>query len=135
MARGIGVLLLFLMVAPGCVSEQQEPARDDAAADTLHFLNVSNEVAFVGDEACASCHEDLYQSYQTHGMAQSFAPVTEDKVPAVFADTVRYPGFAWGDSVGASREGRVVGGRGLSGGGPAGLCDLRSGLPCQSWSA
>ena len=85
-----GVLLLFLMVAPGCVPEQQEPTRDDAAADTLHFLNVSNEVAFVGDEACASCHEDLYQSYQTHGMAQSFAPVTEDKVPAVVADMVRY---------------------------------------------
>ncbi len=69
MARWIGVLVLFLMATSGCSSEGPEQPRPEAADDTLRFLNVSGDVAYVGDAACVSCHEDLYQRYQTHGMA------------------------------------------------------------------
>ena len=33
---------------------------------------------FVGDETCATCHEDLYASYATHGMARSFYRLTPE---------------------------------------------------------
>ncbi len=90
MARWIGVFLLFLMATSGCSPEGPEQPRPEAADDTLRFLNVSGDVAYVGDAACVSCHEELYQRYQTHGMAQSFAPVTPDNVPGGFAEAERY---------------------------------------------
>lgn len=51
-----------------------------AATATTPFKNVADtDVAFVGDAVCATCHEDLYASYQAHGMAQSMYLLTEDR--------------------------------------------------------
>ncbi len=41
------------------------------------FLNARPELAYVGDEACAPCHQDLVESFHRHGMALSFAAVGE----------------------------------------------------------
>ena len=38
---------------------------------------------YVGDQSCASCHEEIYTSYQTHGMAQSMSYGNEK----IFPDT------------------------------------------------
>ena len=52
-------------------------AQDSAVADD-RFLNLAPDIAYVGDETCASCHGELYASYQTHGMAQSFYRLTPE---------------------------------------------------------
>lgn len=72
-----------LLVVAGCQSPKQE-------APDSPFLNVSRdaEVTFVGDETCATCHEDLYDSYQSHGMAQSFYRLTPENAVEDFSGVV-----------------------------------------------
>jgi Tfp pilus assembly protein PilF len=75
------------MVLGGCGRAGEEEAgraHDESAA----FRNVTEAVAYVGDEACASCHEDEYVRYQTHGMAQSLYPLTADNAVEDFGDVV-----------------------------------------------
>lgn len=71
---------LFLLVACSLiVSSCSKSSSDKAVTEPnsgLHFLNVDNDVAFVGDEACSACHEDEYAGYQSHGMANSMEKVT-----------------------------------------------------------
>ena len=52
------------------------------------FLNARPDVAFVGSDACASCHEELHASYQSHGMAQSFYRMTADVAVEDFSGVV-----------------------------------------------
>ncbi len=54
------------------------------AADE-RFLNLAPDVAYVGDATCATCHEELYASYQTHGMAQSLYPLTAENAVEDFS--------------------------------------------------
>ena len=56
----------------------------EQAADE-RFLNLAPEVEYVGDATCATCHEDLYASYQTHGMAQSLYPLTDERAVEDFS--------------------------------------------------
>lgn len=42
------------------------------------FLNVRPEVAYVGDEVCASCHQDICDSYARHSMGRSIEPAAVD---------------------------------------------------------
>jgi predicted CXXCH cytochrome family protein len=69
-------LFLVLVLGAGCMS----PAPRTPAP----FLNVDSEVAFVGDEACFSCHEDEYQGFREHGMANSYYPLTPDNTVEEF---------------------------------------------------
>ena len=48
------------------------PASDE------RFLNLAPDVAYVGAATCATCHDEIYASYQTHGMAQSFYRLTPE---------------------------------------------------------
>ena len=43
-----------------------------AVVHPLGFLNLDPAVKFVGDEECAVCHPDIYESYQHTGMSRSF---------------------------------------------------------------
>jgi Tfp pilus assembly protein PilF len=54
----------------------------------IEFLNVSGGVAYVGDEACAPCHEKEYATYQDHGMARSMEKLTETQIVAQFPSPV-----------------------------------------------
>lgn len=76
-------LLGFVVFIAACSTG--EPAAPEASvpadgtqptAEGLAFRNVQGDVAFVGDVACADCHEDLWQGYQEHGMARSYYPLT-----------------------------------------------------------
>jgi Flp pilus assembly protein TadD len=42
----------------------------------VHFRNAEPGVKYVGDRACAACHESIAQSYSHHPMGQSFAAIT-----------------------------------------------------------
>lgn len=63
---------MVLLAACGAPDVQHQTT-DEA----LRFQNVADTtVAFVGDAACATCHADLFASYERHGMANSFYRLT-----------------------------------------------------------
>lgn len=74
-ALGVALTLLAFGLA-ACTSQTDE---DEAATEASPYQNVAQEVEFVGDETCGQCHGELYQSYQTHGMAQSFYAMTPER--------------------------------------------------------
>lgn len=69
-----GVLFLAVLsgVSVGCT---QEPSDDS----TLLI-----EAEFVGNETCASCHADIYQSYQQTGMGRSVSRFIPETAPEQF---------------------------------------------------
>ena len=79
-------LALATIMAPGC-NTPKAPGPEPSAPSSV-YLNVGQDAAFVGSEACASCHEELYASYQSHGMAQSLYPLTAERVVEDFSGAV-----------------------------------------------
>ena len=77
--RALLVGIAFVVALAACLGP-----RTGTEADT-RFLNLGPEAAYVGDETCATCHEDLYTSYQTHGMAQSFYRLTPENAVEDFS--------------------------------------------------
>ena len=67
--------LFVLLLCWGCKSASVEQVATPEVPP-VPFQNISRDIAYVGDETCASCHEELYASYQSHGMAQSYYPLT-----------------------------------------------------------
>lgn len=68
---GLVVLVLGGVLA-GCGT-----ASTPEADESQRFRNITDSsTRFVGDAACASCHEQEYQGYQAHGMARSFYRLT-----------------------------------------------------------
>ncbi len=85
------IILLTLPAAclvSACSSDEDETQAPEQPRPTVEFLNVSGDVAYVGDTACAECHETEYVEYQDHGMARSMEPLTEDQVSAEFPSPV-----------------------------------------------
>ncbi len=66
-------LFATLMLVVACRPAAPPPVQQD---EPSRFLNTAEDVAYVGDAACAQCHGELVKSYQTHGMAQSYYPLT-----------------------------------------------------------
>lgn len=54
-----------------CTSSRTAEADD-------RFLNLEPDVAYVGDAACATCHEEEHAGYQGHGMANAFYRLSPD---------------------------------------------------------
>ena len=50
-------------------------AGDPRLTYSTPYRNVRPDVKYVGDEACAACHQDISETYRHHPMGQSFAPV------------------------------------------------------------
>jgi hypothetical protein len=48
-----------------------------AQQDALTYRNTRPEVSYVGDEACAACHDAIAESYRKHPMGRSFAPILD----------------------------------------------------------
>ncbi|MEL6442683.1 MAG: tetratricopeptide repeat protein [Bacteroidota bacterium] len=65
----VGCLFLAVALVVGCGGTSPDEVADSAVHP---FLAIADGVEYVGDAACATCHEDLYASYQSHGMANSF---------------------------------------------------------------
>ncbi len=70
----LGVLATAVALA-GC-GTGNEPA-ESPSPDA--FANLDPAVEYVGSEACADCHADLWASYQSHGMAQSLYALTPER--------------------------------------------------------
>lgn len=68
--------LVLIAVLVGCGSAN----REGDAVEEASFLNVTSEIEFVGAAACASCHEDQFAGFQDHGMANSFYPLTGERI-------------------------------------------------------
>ena len=97
------VLCTVLLGLAGCRAEQLEPAPLEPVAEVA--------AEYAGDEACASCHEDLYVSYHRTGMGRSVsrfdlatAPEqfdAEDRSPVVYNDRYDYyyQAFVRGDTL------------------------------------
>lgn len=114
-----GILFFILTgtigLLAGCSSEQADrPAPLAPAAEAA--------VRSVGDEACASCHEGLYQSYHRTGMGRSVSVFDPADAPEAFDDVAPvynerfdyyYEPFVRGDTLfqreyRTDREGRVI---------------------------
>ncbi len=67
-------------------SSLQQPA-DDA---TQLVARVAPTAGYVDDGACQPCHQDLFASYQSMGMARSFYPATPEDVVEDFEDNHYY---------------------------------------------
>ncbi|MFC2085900.1 tetratricopeptide repeat protein [Bacteroidota bacterium] len=85
------IILLALPAAfliSACSGDDDQKTAPEQLPATVEFLNVSGGVAYVGDDACASCHEDEYATFQNHGMARSMERLTEDLIRPEFPSPV-----------------------------------------------
>ncbi|MEM1043569.1 MAG: tetratricopeptide repeat protein [Bacteroidota bacterium] len=82
------LFLLLALAAVGC-GGADEP-RPVADVETGSIFRNTDAGSYVGDEACASCHEDLYTSYQSHGMAQSLYALTPDRAVERYGGAALY---------------------------------------------
>ena len=76
MTRTAGLLALALSLP---LAAWLSGCWDDAQAEQASpYLNVVAEAEYAGDASCAQCHGEISASYATHGMAQSFYPMTAE---------------------------------------------------------
>ena len=66
-------ILSALLFATGCAQDDGPPVFDGPdLLDTIGARATEGATAgYVADNVCATCHADLYESYQHVGMAQS----------------------------------------------------------------
>ncbi len=76
--RVVSIALLGVLLA-ACASEPEVSSNPPQEKETPFFLNIGRDLAYTGDAVCATCHEDLFQSYQTHGMANSIYRWTPER--------------------------------------------------------
>ena len=50
------------------------------------------DAKYVGEESCASCHGDIVESYQGHGMANSMYPASISNVPELGSEPIYHAG-------------------------------------------
>ena len=74
-----------LAIGVGCVVALAACFAPRGSETDDRFLNLGPQATYVGDATCASCHGELYASYQTHGMAQSFYPLTPESAVEDFS--------------------------------------------------
>ena len=76
----VGLCLIALFVYCGTASESEQTSNE--------YLNWDDSVTYVGDEACASCHQENYQSFKRTGMGESFHFATKNKSKADFGNHI-----------------------------------------------
>lgn len=72
------------------------PITDPRLTYPSPFLNVKPDVQYVGDQACASCHAALVESYQKHSMGRSLAILPSASPVERYSSEARNP-FLIGD--------------------------------------
>ncbi|MEP0546777.1 MAG: tetratricopeptide repeat protein [Rhodothermales bacterium] len=80
--RSIVLLILSLMMLVGCRSDESAEPSGEAAAVAA---------SYAGDEACASCHAELYASYHRTGMGRSVSRFDPAAAPERFDAEGRSP--------------------------------------------
>lgn len=84
----VGALVCFgaLLAAFGDTQEQPAKAPEDPLARFGLHETTGAAAGYVADRACRFCHADLFDSYQSVGMAKSFFRPREDRVIEDFED-------------------------------------------------
>ncbi|MFN6037714.1 MAG: tetratricopeptide repeat protein [Bacteroidota bacterium] len=67
-----------------------EKTGDSLEAKVSPYLNHSDSARYVGIQTCASCHQDIYNSFMKTGMGSSFGPATKTKSAADFNSSCIY---------------------------------------------
>lgn len=88
-SRSFVAPLAIVLAGLGCGSEP-ELTPSPAQTANVAFRNLEPGIDYVGDDACASCHEEAYDSYQDHGMARAMEALTPEDVVAQFPSPVLY---------------------------------------------
>jgi tetratricopeptide (TPR) repeat protein len=77
---GVGVWAALhwrgLAAGPGNEAPGADRPEDPRLAYAGPFRNIRPEVAFVGDDKCAECHQDQSRTYREHPMGRSLLPVS-----------------------------------------------------------
>jgi Flp pilus assembly protein TadD len=93
------LLLSTMVLLLGC--EGTSPPRAAASPPdepSPRYRNVATATAYVGDEACASCHREATSAYRDHAMARSFHRWTPDvRIEAPLAQPLHHgpTGFSY----------------------------------------
>jgi tetratricopeptide (TPR) repeat protein len=75
LAQGMLFLLLFVTYLPACAQESASVHGEPV---------VSGSKEYVGNEPCASCHAEIYQSYGKTAMAHASGTATQGLIPGDF---------------------------------------------------
>jgi Flp pilus assembly protein TadD len=87
----VSALHPFLFVTLALIVSSCSPGTPDQGSSkdlVIDFRNIGNDVDYVGDVACASCHEEEYHSFQNHGMARTMERLTDDVLMSTFPSQV-----------------------------------------------
>jgi tetratricopeptide (TPR) repeat protein len=82
--RWTGSIVLFGLVLIALSHCRQHP--ENGKTKTEKYWNHGDSVHYVGIETCASCHQDVYQTYIETGMGQSYKTAHKGKSKARFED-------------------------------------------------
>jgi Flp pilus assembly protein TadD len=102
-----GLLLLAAWYVRRSPESPPEPvARTDPWADYISpYRNVRSGIAYVGDDACARCHETQAKTYLQHPMGRDLAPVANAALLERYGKEVHNPFEALGFQFRAERRG------------------------------
>ena len=70
--------LTFALPLAGCDRDARPRAPELSEEPSPVFRNVSSPTAYVGDDACVSCHTAQASTYRQHSMSKSFHRWTSD---------------------------------------------------------
>lgn len=91
----VGFVVLLVLIA-GCGNRDTQPTTPTTPSlnEESRFRNVADAATeFVGDAVCATCHEQEWSGFQSHGMAHSYYPLTSANVVEHFGgQTITHPG-------------------------------------------
>ncbi|TDI94911.1 MAG: tetratricopeptide repeat protein [Caldithrix sp.] len=77
----VGVLfLLGLLIFLRSSKNHNDNISTSKSRTAYVFLNLDPKVEYVGDEDCADCHSEIYQTFKQTGMGRSFYPPTTENI-------------------------------------------------------
>lgn len=80
-ALGIVVLLGFFVIRSNRRADEPKEDPKNKPSVTGDSFEPPAEVGFVGSQACAECHADLFESYRQHPMYNSTKSIAKDRNP------------------------------------------------------
>ncbi len=69
-----------------CHSDTESEKKTEATLVEGEYLNWNDSVRYVGSEACATCHQEIYKSFKQTGMGESFHFATRQKSAATYTE-------------------------------------------------